>query len=149
MMMRNGVIHRVLTPGLHWRWWFIERKIEWPTSEVVLSLPTCSVTTSDGRAIAVDANFGYCLIDIALSWRRIWNMEMSLKAAAAGILCSELAQRTWVDLQGDARKAREEEIRVALDTFGRTVGLTIPRLHLVACVEARQHRHFVDGALTR
>lgn len=149
MMVRNGLIHRTLAPGLHWRWWFIERKIQWPSSEVVLSLPTCSVTTADGRAVAIDANFGYCLRDIAKSWRSIWNMETSVKAAAAGILCSYAAKCAWADLQGENREQREADVLNALAAFGSTIGVEIRRVHLVACVEARQHRHFVDGALSR
>ena len=149
MMVRNGRIHRVLSPGLHWRWWFIEKKVQYPATEVVLSLPTCSVTTRDGRAIAVDANFGYRLVDIAKNWRSIWNLEKTLTAAAAGIICSEMATKDWSELQGAARRDREAEIMASLNAFAAERGMVVARVHLVACVEARQHRHFVDGSLAR
>lgn len=147
MMVRNGRIQRPLQPGVHWRWLFIEEKRIWPKTEVVVTLPTCSLTTADGIAIAIDANFGYRLTDIVLAWRSLWSMESSLKAAASGIFCSHLATKPWAHLQGHARSDREDELRAALIDFAAPRGLSIERVHLVACVQARQHRHFVDGSL--
>lgn len=149
MMVRKGRIHRPLGPGLHWRWLFIEKRIQWPRSEVVISLPTSSITTADGKAIALDANIGYRLVDIIRCWRNVWNLERSIAAAAAGIMCTELATRVWADLQGPRRSERERELRVAFSAMAETFGVEIVRVHLVACVEARQHRHFVDGSLAR
>jgi len=149
MMVRNGKIHRPLPPGLHWRWWFIEKKIDYPKTEVVLSLATCSITTSDGKAIAVDANLGYRLVDLATNYRTIWNAELTLKAMAAGVICSDLAQRPWLELQGTHRRDREADLLSTLRSATAQFGIEIVRVHLVACVEARQHRHFVDGALSR
>jgi regulator of protease activity HflC (stomatin/prohibitin superfamily) len=149
MMVRNGRIHRSLAPGLHWRWLFVERVIQWPASEVVLSLATASITTADGRAIAVDANLGYRLVDIAKNWRTMWSLEKSVVAMAAGIICSNLALRAWEELQGEQRKERERDILVALNATSVGFGVEVVRVHLVACVEARQHRHFVDGTLAR
>jgi regulator of protease activity HflC (stomatin/prohibitin superfamily) len=149
MMVRNGRIRRTLGTGLHWRWWFIEKKIEWPSSEVVLTLATASLTTADGRAVSVDANLGYRLRDIARSWRGVWNLETSIRGTASGVMCSLLATKRWAEFQGVSRVDREREIRETLNAALTSYGVEIVRLHLVACVEARQHRHFIDGSLAR
>jgi regulator of protease activity HflC (stomatin/prohibitin superfamily) len=148
-MVRNGRIQRALSAGLHWRWLFIERKIDWAGTEVVISLATCSITTRDGKAIALEANLGYRLIDIVKSKRSLWSMETSLKAAAAGVVCSELSQCAWTEMQGVNRKEREAALLATLKELAAPWGIEIVRVHLVACVEARQHRHFIDGSLSR
>lgn len=147
MMVRRGKIQRVLSPGLHWRWWFIDEKRTWAATECVISLPTGAVTTADGESIAIDGNLGYRLHDIVMSWRTCWNMDASVKALAQGVICSHLATRTWPELQGDARKTVEAHLVTLLNEQTAVWGIEVSRVHLVACVRARQHRHFIDGAL--
>src|SRR3954465_3240150 len=107
MIVRRGRIQRVLSPGLHWRWWLVDEKRVWPSTEVVITLPTGAVTTADGESIAIDGNVGYVLVEMLKSYRTVWSMDSSLKALAAGVICSELATRQWTDLQGDVRGAIE------------------------------------------
>src|SRR3954470_1619512 len=104
MMLRRGRIHRTLTPGLHWRWWFVDEKRTWSGTEVVITLPTGAVTTADGESIALDGNIGYRLVDIVQSWRTCWSIEASLKALATGIICSHIATRAWTEIQGEQRR---------------------------------------------
>lgn len=149
MMVRKGRIQRDLAPGIHWRWWFIDEARTWPRVECVVSLSTGAVTTADGESIAIDGNIGYAMVDIAKAFRRVWNTEASVKALAMGIICSTIAQRPWRDLQGDSRAPLEAELLEKVNAATTEWGIAIKRVHLVACVRARQHRHFLDGTLGR
>jgi regulator of protease activity HflC (stomatin/prohibitin superfamily) len=149
IMVRRGKIHRSLSPGLHWRWWFFDEARTYPAAECVVALAAGALTTADGRSIVVDGNIGYRMVDMARNYRACWNIEKSLAGLAAGVLCSELAQRHWPALAGVGRVQVENELKARLNRETESWGIEISRVHLVACVEARQHRHFVDGSLTR
>lgn len=143
MIVRGGRIRRELSPGLHWRWLFLEEVKVWPSTECVVDLKTGAITTIDDVAVVLSANVGYRLESIRKAWATVWNLEESLRAVAIGRLSSYAAALEWADLTGD----RAELERQMLDDLNAAIaewGLKVTRVHLTDCVKARQHRLFMD-----
>jgi regulator of protease activity HflC (stomatin/prohibitin superfamily) len=142
--VRRGLIVGEVGPGLRWRWIFLEEIRTWPRSEVAIDLGTAAVTTTDGQSVAISANLGYLLVDMALCWRTLWSMESSLGKLALAVLASAVSQMSLDHLRTE-RSAAESELLSRLNAVAAGWGLKIVRLHLTDCVPLRAHRHYVDG----
>lgn len=142
-LLRNGIIIKDLTPGLHWRWLFIEKIITFPKSECGLDLGTSAIITRDGKSVVISANLGYRVTDLALNYRKLWHSENSLAKLALGRMASHCAGMSLEELQN--RVLTENQILENLNSMVCEWGLEIPRFHLTDCVTARSLRHYIDG----
>lgn len=145
--IRKGRIREELTPGLHWRWWFVDEVKTYPRTEQVVDVQAGAVTTTDGQSVVVSANIGYTVQSLGTLWRRVWNVDSSIKALAAGRILSDVAQRSWEDLHGNARADLEATLRAAINSAVSGWGVTIERVHLTDCVKSRAHRVYLDKPL--
>lgn len=143
MRVRNGRIKEELSPGLHWRWWFIDEVKVWPGNEVGLDLAAGSVTTSDGQAISVSANVSYRCVSIAKMYRALWNHESTLKLVAIGHIASECATMTWAQLR--ERRNLEASLLVSLNATMNVRGIEVISIRLTDCVPSHAQHLYHDG----
>jgi regulator of protease activity HflC (stomatin/prohibitin superfamily) len=144
LLVRKGIATRELSPGLHWRWWFIEEVKTWPSNQLALDLATASITTTDRVSLSVSANIAYRLTSIRQMYLHVWNVDRTLALLAIGEIATQCAQRTAAGLIDD-RATLETALAAALNDRTVQWGLTIERVHLTDLVVTRGHRHYVDG----
>lgn len=147
ILLQNGIIIKELSPGLRWRWLFIEEIIKYPKSECGLDLGTAAIITRDGKNIVISANLGYRVTDLALNYKTLWNSESSLAKLALGRMASHCAGMTLEELQN--RSETEKQLLSSLNSMVCEWGLEVVRFHLTDCVSIRSLRHYIDGALTK
>lgn len=139
--VRGGILREELAPGLHWRWWFLDEVKTWPVSEVVADLGVGAVTTTDGKSVVVSANLSFRMISIRQMWAEVWNVEVSVKNAALGVLTSTCAGYDSEYLRSN-RPQVEAAIMAAINDVVRGWGLEVIRVNLTDCVAARPLRLF-------
>lgn len=144
LVVRGGHIQRTLGVGLHWRWPFVDVVKKWPANLIALDLPAASVTTRDGKSVAVSANLGYRVTSISLMWLNLWNSENTLAKITVGELASYCAGEDWAHLASERRKV-ETEIVQRLNERCSDWGILIESVRLTDLVATRGHRHYVDG----
>lgn len=144
MLVRNGRIMRDLGPGLHWRWPLVEQVTTWARTEISLDLPTAAITTADGVAVAVSANLGFRVVDLARCFRTVWNVQDSIGTIALGRIAATCSAFTFAQLC--VRGHAETTARAALAETMAPMGLGVERLHFTDCVRLRAHRLYHDGS---
>jgi regulator of protease activity HflC (stomatin/prohibitin superfamily) len=142
--VRCGLIHRELTPGLHWRWPFLEEVRRWPATEITVDLPVGAVTTTDGYAAAISANLSYRLVSMRTNWLAVQDSDASLVNVALGVIASECAGRSWPQLC-ERRRALETDLTGRVNEVAVPWGLLVTRLRLTDLVRARQYRLIGDA----
>lgn len=143
MMVRNGRILRLLTPGLHWQWPFVDEVYTWTRAESAIDLASGGITTRDGIGLTLSGNLAYRAVNIVPLWTKVWGIEATLRNVALGIITSHCLALTWDEVR--ARDGIEATLLERIRTETAEWGVEITRLHLTDCIATRGHRHFVDG----
>jgi regulator of protease activity HflC (stomatin/prohibitin superfamily) len=144
MMLRNGKVNRMLTPGLHWRWWFIEECYRAFNTETNVDLNAASIVTTDGVSIVVSANVSYRVTNVATLWRKIMNSNDAIRNLAIGFVASYCADSEWGYLT-ESREEVETGLRTYLEENLHDKGIEIIRVQLTDLAPARAYRLFNDG----
>lgn len=148
LLIRGGIIRRELEPGLHLRWSILEEVYRANCNEQTVHLPTASITTSDGKSVAVSANIAYRVLSPRTLWKAVTNIERSLTNVALGFLSTECTKRSWQDLT-----QRRGEVQAELVTYMskqlEVWGVEVTRLYITDLVEARHYRLFGDAVAAR
>jgi regulator of protease activity HflC (stomatin/prohibitin superfamily) len=142
--VRNGVAAEELSPGLHWRWWFVDEVRTWPSTQQALDLATASITTTDGYSISISANMAFRVTSIRAMWLNVWNTTATLSQRAIGEIASLCARESWDSLRSD-RSALERNLVDALNALAGDWGIEILQVRLTDLVITRGHRHYLDG----
>lgn len=131
-------------PGLVW---IIPTFWQWETRPVTLrwiDLPPQSVTTADGKVLALSANVGYEVGDLVKALTLTDDYEVSMARLATGHLHSRVSQWTEAETMG---KRRELEVSV-LNTLRKRAdewGLLVQDVRLTDCTPTRVIRLFNEG----
>ena len=109
ILVRGGKIVKELSPGIHWRWPFLDAVLTFPRTECVIDLGTAAVETRDGIAVAVSANVAYRVRSVAQVWRSVWDMDDSLSRLAIGRIASHIG-----GIRASAMKTKRNLLEAAL-----------------------------------
>lgn len=145
ILVRAGIIQHVLKPGLHWRWLFLDEVITWWSSEMSAALATGCVVCASGEPVIVSANIRYRITDYVTTKRAIFDLQATLKRNLVGLLCTEVAARSWADLSSDRRKL-EAELKAIVNETAKAWGLLVTDINLTDLVQTMPIHHTSDGS---
>jgi regulator of protease activity HflC (stomatin/prohibitin superfamily) len=93
-----------LSPGFHWKIWFIQRIEIISVVDDFMELPIQSIITKDAKLVCFSVNIGYRITDVVRHFCEVDDFH----SATVGISMTHLAQRvrelTLDELIGDLRK---------------------------------------------
>lgn len=142
---RNGIIREPLGPGLHWRWWFVDEVMTWPSTEMSAVLASGVITTTDGTAVIVSGNVRYRITDYILCRRRIFDNAATFRRNIFGQLCTECAASSIMVLMGD-RRALEEKLLAKANEMAKEWGINLVALNLTDLAPTTPTHHTSDGS---
>lgn len=144
LLVRCGHAKRELAPGIHWRWWFIDEVFRQVATEFTVELKPASITTRDGRAVALGANLSYRIVSIRKLWMNCAYFADSVKNLALGQLTTACLERDWAELV-TGRDLLHAGLLAALKAAVAPWGVEITRLQLTHLVEAPAYQLLGDG----
>lgn len=142
--VRCGHIRETLTPGLHWRWLFVDKVITWWSTEMSCALATGCVTCTSGESVVVGANVRYRVDDYAKAKRTIFDLTATLKRNLVGMICSEVASRSWTELSGH-RADFEKQLMAVVGEQAERWGLFVTAIDLTDLARTKPLHHTSDG----
>lgn len=141
--VRCGRLGEELGPGLHWRWPFLDEVFRVTCAEQTLDLATGTVTTRDGRSVAVSAGLAYRVLSVRQMWGAVHAVDRSIANLALGFLAAECARRSWTELLTE-RDTTERELATYITNELASWGVQVTRVCVTDLVEARPWRVFGD-----
>lgn len=121
----------LLGPGLHFYWPLLTEVKAWVVARQSVNLTTQTVTTKDGKVIAVGGLLIFRIEDAMPLIAHTWNADQTIRDIAAGVVHSVCSQAEWGELQmakndGTLNKALKKEMRRQLSRFGvRIIAATL------------------------
>ncbi len=138
-----GVAKRTLRPGVWLHIKFIFEVFPIDAAEQGLNLPTQSVTTKDGVAVAVSANISYDITDAATVHATVLNLDTTLVYEAMRTIARCIRRRSFAEIaarQGALENAIRRSLQKRVEPWGvRIIGVGVSDL-----VQARHYRLFGD-----
>lgn len=134
-------------PGLHWRWWLIERVEAEPVNERTIDLPTVYITTTDQQTFALSANLYVQTFDPVLMWKRVDDHENSMSRAAAGELAEWAKTMDSFELSAVGAPELKKCLCKKIDTRTKRWGVATMEVQLTTCAPIDLRGHLVEGSL--
>lgn len=85
-VLRFGCYNRTLSPGIHWRWPFIEEINTQNTCVTTLRLEPQTITTKDGVSVVVAAIVKYQIKDVKPYITKVWDQRDVLADVIMGAI---------------------------------------------------------------
>jgi regulator of protease activity HflC (stomatin/prohibitin superfamily) len=113
----------LLTPGLHFYWPLVTEVKAWVVARQSVNLPTQTVTTRDGKVIAVGGLLIFRIEDAMPLIAHTWNADQTIRDISAGVFHAVCSQAEWGELQmashdGTLNRTLKKELRRRLSRFG-------------------------------
>lgn len=110
----------VFGPGIVWYWPARTETKVWPTVRQPVDLPSQTITTTDGKTIAVGGAFEYEVTDVRKLLTQSFAPDASMRLHGAVAVRSVCSSHTYADLmnQRAVRFAIRRELRKRLRPFG-------------------------------
>jgi regulator of protease activity HflC (stomatin/prohibitin superfamily) len=89
----------VLYPGIHWYWPAMTEIKAWTVARQSLNLPTQTVTTKDGKTIAVGAVMVFRITNVLLLIARTYDPDTVIRSVALGVVQQLCSAAEWSELQ--------------------------------------------------
>lgn len=137
-VLRFGIYHRTLEPGLHWKWPLAERVIPVETCVTTHRLQPQTITTKDDVSVVVAGIVKYQINDVREYITKIWDQGDVLNDAVAGAVHDAVSARTYPELtaerpaegvlkaaRGEVNKYGFQLLRFTFTDFGRTKSLRL------------------------
>jgi regulator of protease activity HflC (stomatin/prohibitin superfamily) len=86
---------KILEPGPHWYWPFIDKIISSRVSVKTMDVPEQSVTTKDGQSVVVRGVLKYKVRDVAKLLLDVDSPEEAVVDMSQGILMAEISSKVW------------------------------------------------------
>lgn len=113
LVLRFGRFHRVLEPGLHWKWPGVERTLRHWVCAHTNSLQPQSLTTADGRAVVVSLVLTWRVSDIRKFLLEVESGTAAVTDAAYGALSKHVTRTPYEGLIGSDEAIRAEVRKLA------------------------------------
>lgn len=118
-VLRFGVFHRALDPGLHWKWPIAEEVIEAMASITTLRLPPQTLTTADDANVVISAIVKYQIVNVEPYVTLIWDQHDVLADTTMGAVRKAVSDLTWDELRTESPEKRIIEfVRKEVNQFG-------------------------------
>ncbi len=144
VVMRLGIPHRVMEPGLNWRWPLnIERVTEINVVEQTMDLMVQSITTADDVSATFSVNLVYCVSDPIAYHTAVSDFERSAEAYARIHLSQRARDKAWKDLLADQKKL-EQSLEGTLSTRLKPWGAEVVSVGFTDLTRARPIRLFSE-----
>lgn len=115
--VRRGNKVEVLGAGLHLRIPIIDRIFRQSTRRRFSSIPTQTITTTDGRTVTVSGTLGYAIADIGTLYNTLHHAEETIMSEAQGMVGRFVAASTYEDCTPAKVEAHVRE-RLNLGRYG-------------------------------
>jgi regulator of protease activity HflC (stomatin/prohibitin superfamily) len=121
----------LLGPGIHWFWPARTEIKSWVVARQSINLATLTVTTRDGKVIAVGGLLIFRISDAMKLIAETWNPDQTIRDIAASVVHEVCSRSTWDELQqaknnGALGRDLRRMMRKRLDTFGvQVIGATL------------------------
>jgi regulator of protease activity HflC (stomatin/prohibitin superfamily) len=144
LLIRLGKVRQELEPGLHWRWWFIERVAVVTSTEDFIDLPFGDAVTRDGVPVTFSANVGFKIISPMRMWQAVHDVDENLSRLALGQLSTTISKRTY-DEHARGNEAMRTWLKQQLERETSKWGIEITQVYITTLSKARQIRLLKDG----
>lgn len=131
-------------PGVHW---IVPTFWGWETRPVTLrwvDLPPQSITTSDGKVLALSANIGFEVVDLVRALTLTDDFETSMARLATGHLHGRVAAWSWDEVMGQRRELEASVLKTLRDR-AEPWGVRVVDVRLTDCTPTRVYRLFNEG----
>lgn len=131
-------------PGWVWLWpgfWQYEAQ---PVTLRWIDLPPQSVTTKDGKVLAISANIGYRVDNLRAALCEVDDYELSMARLATGHIHGRVGGWTYAEVM-DTRRDLETSVLGTLRTRAAPWGLTVEDVRLTDCTPTKVYRLFNEG----
>lgn len=113
----------LLGPGIHWWWPAVTEMKPWVVARQSVNLAAQTITTKDGKVIAVGGLLIFRIQDALTLMTDTWDPDQTIRDLAAGALHEACSQATWEELQtaknsGLLNKQLRAAMRRRLKPFG-------------------------------
>lgn len=115
-----------LGPGIHWFWPATTEIKSWVVARQSVNLPAQTITTVDGKTIAVGGLIIFKIVDALELIAHVWNPDETIRDISAGVIHDVCSQSEWGELQmakndGTLKRELRREMRKKLRPFGVVV----------------------------
>lgn len=102
VVLRFGRCHRVLEPGIHWKWPLAEDVTEINTVVTTMRLPPQTLTTNDDVSVVVSAIVKYQITDPVKYLSEIWDAGDVLGDTTMGAIRQAIGNMTYQQLMAES-----------------------------------------------
>lgn len=123
VVLRFGVYHRTLEPGLHWKWPVLEDVVSVLACVTTMPLPPQTLTTKDDKSVVVAAIVKYQIAKPEPYVTDIWDQKDVLSDVAMGAVQQAVSGATWDELvaappeEKILKAVRKETLRYGFDVM--------------------------------
>lgn len=138
VFLRMGKYKKTLEPGLYFCFPIIDEIQKLDVTTQVINLPNQSVTTKDGKSLAISGAVEYSIYDSRKALLEVQNFDVSLQNLSMGIIADYIKQRAYQDcikLNG-----LEAQIVESIKDRASDWGLDITRLWITDLAEHHVYR---------
>jgi len=113
----------LLEPGLHFYWPLVTEVKAWVVARQSVNLSAQTITTKDGKVLAVGGLLIFRIVDAMPLIAHTWNADATVRDISAGVIHDVCSQSEWGELQmakndGTLNRALKRELRRRLSRFG-------------------------------
>jgi regulator of protease activity HflC (stomatin/prohibitin superfamily) len=142
LVLRLGIYHRDLKPGLNWIVPFgYEHTVTEYTVPRTSRIHSMSTTTKDGRTAGFEAVVTWKINDLKKSLLEISALKDAIQDCCMGVIGTELSEATWDDI---VHNKTSEALSAACRKNGWKWGVEIIRVQLTGVVAAKNIRLLQD-----
>ncbi len=123
VVLRFGVYHRTIEPGLHWKWPVLEDVVSVLACITTMPLPPQTLTTKDDKSVVVAAIVKYQIAKPEPYVTDIWDQKDVLSDVAMGAVQQAVSGATWDELvaappeEKILKAVRKETLRYGFDVM--------------------------------
>ncbi len=88
-----------LGPGIHWYWPAVTEVKSWVLARQSVNLPAQTVTTTDGKVLAVGGLLIFRITDAMELIAHVWNPDQTVRDIAQGVVHDVCSRSEWGELQ--------------------------------------------------
>lgn len=137
ILLRFGKFIKVLEPGYHWKWPFVDYVLEHTIVPTTMRLHHQSLHTKDDKAIVVQAVIKYQVSDVETLTMKVYDPVDAIGDMTQSIIKNILMERTWEEvLNPDLDNMITKKARVE----ARKWGIEIIQVTLVDIAKAPSFR---------
>lgn len=134
-VMGNKIVP--LGPGIHWWWPAVTEMRPYPTCRQADTLPPQTITTRDGKVIAVGAMIIYSVSDIEALLGHTYNPDNTIQEIALTAMQDVLPALTWEELRSMPRGDLDVKLRQAAAKWLKPYGVKVIKMALIDLAPCR------------